>query len=149
MDIALNAAFIIGILQIIAIDILLGGDNAVMIALASRNLPNHQRKQAIMWGIMGAIVLRFVFVFCATFLLQIPFVKLIGALLLLWIGVKLILPEKEEDLSHVKASDHLFSAIKTIIIADAVMSLDNVVGISAAANGHMALVLFGILLSVP
>jgi YjbE family integral membrane protein len=142
--------FWIAIGQIIVIDILLGGDNAVVIALASRRLPEAQRKQAILWGIVGAVALRVVLVFFALQLLRIPFLKIAGGALLLWIGAKLLLPQHDDEGGHeIDASAHLLGAIKTIVVADAVMSLDNVIGIAAAAKDHVGLVVFGLLVSVP
>jgi len=147
MDFA-SPEFWIAVGQIIAIDILLGGDNAVVIALASRRLPPAQRKQAIFWGMFGAIALRVVLIFFALQLLRIPFLKIVGGLLLLWIGVKLLMPQ-QEDGHEIDAAEHLFGAVKTIILADAVMSLDNVIGIAAAAKDHVGLVVFGLIISVP
>ena len=144
-----TAAFWIAVLQIIAIDILLGGDNAVVIALACRKLPDTQRKQGILWGVAGAIGLRIVLIFFAVQLLEVPWLKIVGALLLFWIGVKLLLPEEEDAHGNVAASTTLMGAIKTIIVADAVMSLDNVIAVAGAANGSMTLVVFGILVSIP
>lgn len=141
-------AFWVAVLQIIAIDILLGGDNAVVIALACRKLPAAQRKQGIFWGVAGAIVLRIVLIFFALQLLDIPWLKIVGALLLVWIGVKLLQPE-EEGHGEVAAAATLAGAIKTIVVADAVMSLDNVIAVAAAAHGSMLLVAFGILVSIP
>lgn len=143
-----TAPFWIAVLQIIAVDILLGGDNAVVIALACRKLPEAQRKKGIFWGVIGAIGLRIVLIFFALQLLAIPWLKIIGAVLLLWIGVKLLQPE-DDGHGDVSAADTLLAAIKTIIIADAVMSLDNVIGVAAAAHGDIRLVVFGILVSVP
>ena len=143
-----TAPFWIAVLQIIAVDILLGGDNAIVIALACRKLPAEQRKKGIFWGVVGAIGLRIVLIFFALQLLAIPWLKIIGALLLLWIGVKLLQPE-DDGHGDVSAADTLLAAIKTIIIADAVMSLDNVIGVAAAAHGDIRLVVFGILVSVP
>lgn len=143
-----NAAFI-SILQIIAIDIILGGDNAIVIALACKNLPDKQRKLGIFYGAMGAIILRVIMVFFATTLLLISGLKIIGGLLLLWIGVKLILDNNSDSTFNVNQEKNLLGAIKTIIIADFVMSLDNSVAIAAAANGNMYLVVFGLLLSIP
>ena len=142
-------ALIIAILQIIAIDIILGGDNAIIIALACRNLPARQKRLGILWGTAGAIILRCILVFFASTLLTIPSLKLIGGLLLLWIGVKLLADEDEIDEGAVKQSSSLWEAVRTIIIADFVMSLDNSVAIAAAAKGNMALVIFGLALSVP
>jgi YjbE family integral membrane protein len=141
-------AFWIAVLQIIAIDILLGGDNAVVIALACRKLPEAQRKKGIFWGVAGAIGLRIVLIFFALQLLAVPWLKIVGALLLLWIGIKLLQPE-EEGHGDVAAATSLAGAIKTIVVADAVMSLDNVIAVAAAAHGSMLLVIFGILVSIP
>lgn len=140
--------FWIAVMQIIAIDIVLGGDNAVVIALACRRLPEHQRKLGIMWGVVGAIGLRVVLIFFALSLLAIPYLKIVGAVLLLWIGIKLLQPEPVE-MHEVGASTTLLGAIKTIIVADAVMSLDNVIAISGAAKDSMGLVIFGLVISVP
>ena len=134
--------------QIIMIDILLGGDNAVVIALASRRLPEAQRKKAIFWGMFGAIALRVILIFFALQLLKIPLLKIVGGLLLLWIGIKLLLPQHEGG-HEISASDHLMGAIKTIVLADAVMSLDNVIGIAGAAKDSLGLVVFGLLFSIP
>ena len=141
-------AFWLAVLQIIAIDILLGGDNAVVIALACRKLPDAQRKKGIFWGVAGAIGLRVVLIFFALQLLDIPWLKIVGALLLVWIGIKLLQPE-EEGHGDLVAATSLAGAIKTIIVADAVMSLDNVIAVAAAAHGSMLLVVFGILVSIP
>lgn len=141
--------FWIAVLQIIAIDILLGGDNAVVIALASRRLPQKQRNQAIFWGVFGAIGLRVVLIFFALSLLKIAFLKIVGGLLLLWIGVKLLVPDQDGDGHEIDASTHLLGAIKTIVVADAVMSLDNVIAIAAASKDSIALVVFGLVVSVP
>jgi len=135
--------------KIIVIDLLLSGDNAVVIALACRNLPEAQRKKGIMYGVGGAIGLRIVLTFFAVSLLSLPYLKLVGALLLLWIGIKLILPEEEHGEGSIKAEAHLWGAIKTIIIADFVMSLDNVLGVAAAAHGSVMLLVFGLLVSIP
>lgn len=139
--------FWIALLQIIAIDILLGGDNAVVIALACRRLTPRLRNRGIFWGVFGAIALRVALIFFAITLLRIPYLKIVGALLLIWIGVKLLLPE--DGAHEISASDHLLGAIKTIIIADAVMSLDNVIAIAGAAKDSMILIVLGLLISVP
>lgn len=146
--------FWIAVGQIIMIDILLGGDNAVVIALACRSLPPAQRTKGIIWGTAGAIVLRVVLIFFALTLLAIPYLKVVGALLLLWIGVKLLVPEDEEGHANIQASDKLWSAVKTVIVADFVMSLDNVIAIAGAAESaggdhQMPLVIFGLLVSIP
>lgn len=141
--------FWVAALQIIAIDIVLGGDNAVVIALACRQLPEKQRNLGIFWGVFGAIAIRVILVFFALNLLALPFLKLVGALLLLWIGIKLLQPEPVVEKHDINASANLLGAIKTIIIADTVMSLDNVIGIAGAARGDILLVIFGLLVSVP
>jgi YjbE family integral membrane protein len=142
------------ILQIILIDILLGGDNAVVIALACRNLPPKHRKAGIFWGSFAAIALRVVLIFFAVQLLNLPLLKVVGGLLLIWIGVKLILPPQGEEHHHVESSDKLWAAVKTIVVADFVMSLDNVIAIAGAAeqadpNQRLGLIIFGLLVSVP
>jgi YjbE family integral membrane protein len=144
-----SPAFWIAVGQIIAIDILLGGDNAVVIALASRRLPDQQRRQAVFWGIFGAVAIRVVLIFFALQLLRMPFLRIVGGALLLWIGVKLLLPQHEGDGRQIDASAHLLGAIKTIVVADAVMSLDNVIGIAGAAKDSVGLVIFGLVVSVP
>jgi YjbE family integral membrane protein len=136
------------LLQIVAIDIVLGGDNAVVIGLACRRLPDRQRKLGILYGMAGAIGLRVVLIFFAVTLLAVPYLKLIGAALLVWIGIKLLLPEDEGD-HKIEAGTTLAAAIKTIIVADAVMSLDNVIAIAGAAGDSKVLVVFGLLLSIP
>lgn len=141
------------VFQIILIDILLGGDNAVVIALACRNLPAKQRMQGILWGTAGAIILRVVLIAFALTLLGIPFLKLVGAILLVWIGIKLMIPEEDAH-GNVKGGVSLWSAVKTIIIADFVMSLDNVIAIAGAAQNadpdhQLGLVIFGLLVSIP
>lgn len=148
MDIA-SPEFWIAVLQIIAIDIVLGGDNAVVIALACRRLPESQRNLGIFWGVVGAIGLRVVLIFFALTLLNIPFLKIVAGLLLLWIGIKLLQPEPESDKDPVDASTTLFGAIRTVIIADAMMSLDNVIAIAGAAKDNINLVVFGLVVSVP
>ena len=144
-----SPVFWIAVLQIIAIDILLGGDNAVVIALACRKLPEDQRNQGIFWGVFGAIGLRVVLIFFALQLLAIPYLKIVGGLLLFWIGIKLVLPENEDAHGNVQGSTTLIGAIKTIIVADAVMSVDNVIAVAGAAHGSMVLVIFGIAVSIP
>ncbi|HUW25888.1 MAG TPA: TerC family protein [Gallionella sp.] len=141
--------FWVDVFKIIMIDLLLSGDNAVVIALACRNLPPHQRNKGILFGVGGAIGLRIMLTFFAVGMLSLPYLKLIGALLLLWIGIKLILPEQEHNTDHIKADTRLLGAIKTIIIADLVMSLDNVLGVAAVAKGNVWLLVFGLLISIP
>jgi len=144
-----TSLFWIAVLQIIAIDIMLGGDNAVVIALACRKLPEAQRSKGIFWGVVGAIGLRVVMIFFALQLLALPYLKIVGALLLLWIGIKLMLPEGEEGHNSIDGGTTLAAAIKTIVVADAVMSLDNVIAVAGASHGSLTLVTFGILVSIP
>ena len=154
MEQFMTPEFWVAVGQIIMIDILLGGDNAVVIALACRKLPPAQRRLGILWGTFGAIALRVILIFFALTLLKISFLKIVGALLLLWIGIKLLAPEDEDEHANIQASDKLWAAVKTVIIADFVMSLDNVIAIAGAAEtageGHqMPLVIFGLLVSIP
>ncbi|HMW29090.1 MAG TPA: TerC family protein [Plasticicumulans sp.] len=141
--------WLFAVLQIIAIDILLGGDNAVVIALACRRLPEDKRRLGVRWGVAGAIVLRIVMIAFALQLLLVPGLKLIGAALLLWIGIKLLQPEADDGHDGIEGGTTLLAAVRTVIVADAVMSIDNVVAVAAAARGELALVVFGILVSVP
>ena len=142
-------AWLLAVAQIVAIDILLGGDNAVVIALACRRLPEAQRARGVRWGVAGAIVLRIILIAFALQLLTLPGLKLIGAALLLWIGVKLLQPEAEDSHAQIDGGTTLLAAVRTVIVADAVMSIDNVVAVAAAARGELGLVVFGILVSVP
>ena len=152
MDFLLNLNWV-AVGQIILIDILLGGDNAIVIALACRNLPANMRTKGILWGTFGAIAIRVVLIAFAVTLLQVPYLKIIGGILLLWIGIKL-LADTDEGHGEIQASDRLFTAIKTIVIADLVMSVDNVIAVASAAEQaggehQLALVIFGILVSIP
>ncbi|GJD93282.1 TerC family protein [Methylobacterium iners] len=140
--------FLAAILQIIWIDLLLSGDNAVVIALAVRSLPPEQRRIGMFLGAGTAVGLRIIFALIISTLLAIPFLRIVGGILLLWIAVKLARGE-DEDGHAVEESDSLWKAVRTIAIADAVMSLDNVVAISAASKGHAELFIFGLLLSIP
>jgi YjbE family integral membrane protein len=143
-------AFWEGLLKIIGVNLVLSGDNAVVIALASRSLPPHLRSKAIWFGALGAVGLRLIFSFFIVWLMEVPYLKIIGALLLLWIGVKMIVPEHEHGGDDGKgASGNVWSAIWTIVIADAVMSLDNVIAIAAAAQGSVLLIGIGLAMSVP
>lgn len=143
------------IAQIIMIDVLLGGDNAVVIALACRNLHPSQRRKGIMWGTAGAIILRVILVAFAVTLLKIPFLKLAGGLLLFWIAYKLIVQTEEDDGHEMQASDKLWAAVKTIIVADIAMSVDNVIAIAGAAgqidasHHQLGYIIFGLLVSIP
>lgn len=143
-----SSTFWVSLLQIIWIDLLLSGDNAVVIALACRSLPEKQRKVGIWLGASAAIGLRIIFALVVTYLLAVPYLKVIGGLLLFWIAIKLAMGEEEEH-SDIAASDSLWKAVRTIAIADAVMSLDNVIAIAAASRGHPELFIFGLLLSIP
>ena len=143
-------AFLIALVQIIAIDIVLGGDNAIIIALACRNLPKKQKRLGILWGTAGAITLRVILVFFASALMTTPGLRLIGGVLLLWIGIKLLTDQAGDDLEgKIAQKGSLLGAIQTIIIADFVMSLDNALAIAAASKGSMFLVVFGLVVSVP
>src|SRR3954463_3195552 len=143
----LTQAFWLGLLKIIGVNIILSGDNAVVIALAARSLPARQQKQAILWGAGAAVVLRIVLTIFAAALLALPWLKLVGSLLLFWIGVKLLIPEDDDP--DIKASEHLMVAIRTILIADLVMSLDNVIAVAAAAGGSVLLLVLGLAISIP
>jgi YjbE family integral membrane protein len=134
------------VIAIILIDIVLAGDNALVIGMAANRLPVDQRKKVIFWGTFGAVAIRFASVALLTYLLLIPGLKLIGGLALLYIGWKLAFAEQEHSIS---AKDTFWGAISTIVIADAVMGIDNALGIAAAANGNFYMVIFGLLISVP
>jgi len=147
MDIS-SPAFWVALMQIIGVNIVLSGDNAVVIALAARSLPPQQQKKAIFWGSGAAVVMRIVLTIVAVELLRLSFLKLVGAVLLLWIAVKLLLPEDEGDGAGASTSN-LAAAIKTILIADLVMSLDNVIAVAAAAKGSLPLLVIGLAVSIP
>ncbi|WP_346235176.1 TerC family protein [Lysinibacillus telephonicus] len=147
LNFAISSAALAALLKIILIDIILSGDNAVVIAMATRNLPKELQNKAIFWGTAGAVILRIAFAAIIVYLLQIPYVNLIGGALLLWIAYK-VLVEGEED-ANIESHNGLFQAIKTIIIADAVMSLDNVVAVAGAAHGHIGMIALGVLISIP
>ena len=139
--------FWIGLLKIIGVNLILSGDNAVVIALAARSLPARQQKAAVLWGSGAAVAMRIVLTIFAVALLTLPWLKLVGSLLLFWIGIKLLLPEEGDE--NISASDNLISAIKTILIADLVMSIDNVIAVAAAAQGSMTLLVLGLAISIP
>jgi len=143
----MSQAFWVGLAKIIGVNIILSGDNAVVIALAARSLPAKQQKLAIFWGAGAAIVLRIILTLFAVALLTLPYLKLIGSVLLFWIGIKLLVPE--DDDADIAASEHLLTAIKTILIADLVMSLDNVIAVAAAAQGSVVLLVLGLAISIP
>jgi YjbE family integral membrane protein len=138
----------LAILKIIGINIVLSGDNAVVIALACRNLPPKQRTMGILLGAGAAVVLRIIFTVLIAFVLDVPWLKLAGGLLLFWIAIKLLQSE-EADEESVKAGSSLFEAVKIVAIADIVMSLDNVLAIAAAAGGQMWLIILGLIISIP
>jgi len=135
------------LLSIILIDLVLAGDNAIVIGLAARSLPKDQQKKAIIWGTFGAIAIRATATVFVVWLLKIPGLLLVGGFILIWIAYQLLV--KEEGSGNVKSSSTLFGAIKTIIIADVMMGLDNVLAIAGAAHGHFILVIIGLLISVP
>lgn len=143
-----SPAFWVAVAQIIVIDVVLSGDNAVVIAMACRNLPTAQRRRGVLWGVFGAVGLRVVLTAFAASLLGYPYLKLIGGLLLIWIGVKLLLPGDKEG-EDLEGADNLWGAVRTIVVADFVMSLDNVVAVAAAAQGSLLLLLFGLAVSIP
>lgn len=134
--------------QIIVIDLVLSGDNAVVIALACRNLAPAQRKLGIFWGVFGAVGLRVVLTAFAALLMDWPWLKVVGGLLLLWIGVKLLVPEQDGD-HEIGGASNVWGAVKTIIIADFVMSLDNVIAVAGASHGSIPLLVFGLIVSIP
>ena len=140
--------FWIALMQIIGVNIVLSGDNAVVIALAARGLPAHQQKKAVAWGSGAAVLMRIVLTIVAVELLRLPYLKLLGAALLLWIAVQLLLPEGEGE-GHGSGVSSMAAAIKTILIADLVMSLDNVIGVAAAAKGDTLLLVIGLAISIP
>ncbi|WML56189.1 TerC family protein [Neobacillus sp. PS2-9] len=135
------------LLEVILINIVLSGDNAVVIAMASRNVPKRQQKKAIFWGTFGAIILRLLFAIAIVYLLDLPFVTFVGGLLLVYIAIKLLLGDDENY--HREGGSSLISAVKTIIIADAIMSLDNVLAIAGAVEGNIAGIIIGVIVSIP
>ena len=147
LEYVISAEFWVGLVKIIGVNVILSGDNAVVIALAARSLPRKQQTQAIIWGSGAAIVMRILLTLFAVALLTLPWLKIVGSLLLFWIGVKLLVPE--EDDAEIEASDQLLSAIKTILVADLVMSLDNVIAVAAAAGGSVLLLILGLAISIP
>jgi YjbE family integral membrane protein len=147
MELLGTSFFWITLGQIMMINIMLSGDNAVVIAMASRALPERQQKQAILLGSFGAILLRVILTFFAVMLLALPWLKLVGGALLVYIGVKMLIPDEAE--TQLNAHQKLWGAIKTIIVADFIMSLDNVLGVAAAAKGNMVLLVLGLAISIP
>src|SRR6185369_9194514 len=149
MEFLQSAEFWIGLIKIIWINIILSGDNAVVIALAARTLPAHQQMKAVVLGSGAAVVLRVVLTVVAAKLLALSYLQIVGGLLLLWIGVQLLGDEDENEPGEVKQHGSLFSAIRTILIADLIMSLDNVIAVAAAAQGSMLLLILGLAISIP
>lgn len=143
-----DAVFWVALLQIIGINIVLSGDNAVVIALACRSLPPKQQRVGIILGAGAAVVLRMIFTGFVVILMATPYLKILGGILLFWIAYKLITEEEAED-DDIKAAGHLWGAIWTIMVADAVMSLDNVIAVAAAAKGSLFLILLGLAISIP
>ncbi len=148
IDQFLQAAFWVGLAQIVLVNIVLSGDNAVVIALAARSLPKRLQKAAVVWGSVAAIAMRVVLTLAAVELLRLPYLKLLGGLLLLWIAVQLLIPERDGE-QNVSSEATLLAAIRTILIADLVMSLDNVLGVAAAAKGNVLLLILGLGISIP
>lgn len=143
----LSADFLSALLAIILIDLVLAGDNAIVIGMAARNIPREHQKQVIIWGTVGAIIIRILATLAVVWLLRIPGLMLMGGLLLVGIAYKLLTEEKSHD--QIKSCDNRLAAIRTIIIADAVMGLDNVLAIAGTANGNFLLVIFGLMISIP
>src|SRR3954447_18658821 len=148
MEMLQTPDFWIGLLKIVWINIILSGDNAVVIALAARSLPPHQQRKAVFWGSGAAVVLRILLTVVATKLLALPYLQIVGGLLLLWIGVQL-LGDEDEGEGEAKEYGTLMAAVRTILIADLVMSLDNVIAVAAAAQGSMTLLVLGLAISIP
>jgi YjbE family integral membrane protein len=149
MEFLQDVNFWIGLLKIIWINIILSGDNAVVIALAARSLPPHQQQKAILFGSGAAVVLRIGLTLVAAQLLQMSFLQVVGGLLLLYIGVQLLSEDDEEEEGHGKEGGGLMAAVRTILIADVVMSLDNVIAVAAAAKGSNLLLMIGLAISIP
>lgn len=147
MEMLTSSFFWVTLGQIMMINIVLSGDNAVVIAMASRSLPPRQQKQAILFGSFGAIFLRIVLTFFAVMLLDLPYLKLVGAVLLAYIGIQMLVPDEAEE--EIDGHSQMWQAIKTIIIADFIMSLDNVLGVAAAAKGNFVLLVIGLAISIP
>ncbi len=135
------------LLEVIFINIVLSGDNAVVIAMASRNVPKKLQKKAIFWGTFGAVILRLLFALAIVYLLRLPFVTFAGGLLLVYIAIKLLVGDEDDD--HREGGSSLISAVKTIITADAIMSLDNVLAIAGAVDGNIAGIIIGVTVSIP
>ncbi|MGZ9585613.1 TerC family protein [Paenibacillus marinisediminis] len=146
MDI-FSIEFWTGLLSIVIIDLVLAGDNAIVIGLAARNIPKKDQKKVIIWGMAGAVIIRIIATVCVVYLLKIPGLLIIGGLMLLWIAIKLVTEDHEEH--NIEAKNNIWAAIGTIIFADAAMGLDNVLAVAGAAEGHIVLVIIGLMISVP
>lgn len=140
--------FWLALLNIVFIDLILAGDNAIVIGMAARNLPSHQQKKAVLWGTAGAIGIRIIATIVVVQLLDLPWLHLAGGILLLWIAYKLLIQEDDKH-GDIKAGNTLWQSIQTIIIADAAMGIDNVIAVAGASHGSMLLVILGLLISVP
>ena len=149
MEFLQSAEFWIGLLKIIWINIILSGDNAVVIAMAARTLPPHQQRKAVLWGSGAAVAMRVALTVVAAKLLALSYLQIVGGLLLLWIGVQLLSEEDEGEEGEIKHHGTLLSAVRTILIADLIMSLDNVIAVAAAAQGSMLLLILGLAISIP
>jgi YjbE family integral membrane protein len=149
MEVLQTAGFWIGLVKIVWINIILSGDNAVVIALAARTLPPHQQRLAVFWGSGAAVVMRVVLTVVAATLLALPYLQIVGGLLLLWIGAQLLAEEDEEADREAKQQGSLMAAVRTILLADLVMSLDNVIAVAAAAQGSITLLILGLAISIP
>jgi len=145
----LSAGFLSSLLTIVAIDLVLAGDNAMVIALAARSLPAELRKKAILWGTAGAIVIRAAMTIMVVWLLMVPGLRFAGGAVLVWIAYKLLIPQPAKDTFHAHHAITFWAAMKTIIVADALMGLDNVLAVAGAAQGNFVLVVFGLLVSIP
>jgi len=148
MEFVQSADFWIGLMKIVWINIILSGDNAVVIALAARSLPPHQQRKAVFWGSGAAVVLRIALTVVAAKLLQLSFLQIVGGCLLLWIGLQLLSSDDEEE-GESRTYGSLMAAVRTILIADLVMSLDNVIAVAAAAHGNVILLVLGLAISIP
>lgn len=144
----ISPEFLSALVSIIIIDLVLGGDNAIVIAMATRKLDKAIRKKVIFWGVVGAIIIRVLMTIFAVYLLQIPLLKFVGGLLLIWIAFKLLYDKSEHD-KEVEAKEGLLASVRTIIVADVIMGIDNVLAIAGAADGHIVLVVLGLIVSVP
>lgn len=146
MNVLSGWEWLVPLMSIIVIDIVLGGDNAIVIALASKSLPARERKLAMYWGVIGAVAIRAVLTAAALYLLKIPLLQFVGGVLLVWIAIKLLVEEKDVQC---KTAGNLGEAVKIIIMADVVMGVDNIIAIAGAAHGNIMLVVVGLLISVP